>query len=161
MFYVCGKKDGKYGVKDTNDGVVEYYTRAQIQKICGSGDVKIIGVRQDYTKQTIRIVPIQFNYSSVNGLSEHLQRYLKDKGIRNVDRHEAFHDKLYSVGFRVRFLGGYDAWSGDDEDMCDADILDEKVIKLVEKACREFEKSTGVSVSFYTTEKAWSNFEFH
>lgn len=159
MFYIYGKKDGKYGVKDTNDGVIEYYTKAQIKKICDSGKVKIIGVRQDYTKQTMIIVPIQFNYSSVNELSAHFQRYLKDKGVRNVDMEEQFCDDSTEVGFSVRFLGGFDAWSGD-EDICDADVLDRKVGNLIKQACKEFEKSTGVSVSFCTGEKAWTYFEF-
>lgn len=159
MFYVCSKKDGKYGVKDTNDGVIVYCTKAEIKKVCDCEKVKIVGVRQDLGKQTMSVVPIQFNYSSVGYLVWHLQRYLKDKGIRNVGMEERLYDNSNKVGFSVRFLGGFDAWSGD-EDICDADVLDRKVGNLVRQACKEFEKETGVLVDFCTGEKARTYFEF-
>ena len=34
MFYVCDKKDNKFGVKDTHDGVIEYYTSEELD--CGT-----------------------------------------------------------------------------------------------------------------------------
>ena len=49
MFYVCecvevGKK---YGVMDTKDGVVEYYTPEKLINICLSRDIRIEGVSVD------------------------------------------------------------------------------------------------------------------
>ncbi len=60
----------------------------------------------------------------------------------------------------IRFLGGFKAWSGD-EDICDADILNRNVLEKIESAVRTFNaKSTLFNVSFVTGEKAWTYFYF-
>ena len=33
MFYVCDKKDNRFGVKDSRDGVIEYYTADELDSI--------------------------------------------------------------------------------------------------------------------------------
>ena len=33
MFYVCDKKNGKYGVLDTDDAICEYYTKSELLRI--------------------------------------------------------------------------------------------------------------------------------
>lgn len=60
----------------------------------------------------------------------------------------------------VRFLGGYSAWSGDDEDICDAHILSplvehktEQVITKFNNTCKDFKVSCAGG-----GEKAWSYF---
>ena len=45
MFYVCDKKNGKYGVLDTDDAICEYYTKSELLRI--SKEVQIQGVRGD------------------------------------------------------------------------------------------------------------------
>ena len=45
MFYVCDKRNGKYGVLDTDDAICEYYTKSELLRI--SKEVQIQGVRGD------------------------------------------------------------------------------------------------------------------
>ena len=44
MYYICDKKGNKYGVKDSSDGVVEYYTEAQLYNIVKNTELAIFGV---------------------------------------------------------------------------------------------------------------------
>lgn len=37
MFYICARKEGKYGVKDTKDGVTEFYALDYIQSLPSLG----------------------------------------------------------------------------------------------------------------------------
>ena len=157
MYYVCDKKDGKYGIKDTKDGVVEYFTRAQIAKMYGK--LKILGVKKDFTTSKLKIVVIKYNYSSASMLVDHLERYIKGQNVRDLGHDRYVTDESNQLRYETRFLGGFGAWSGS-EDLCDAEVLDSKVYTAVRKACKEFEKATGVSVSVFTGEKAWCYFDF-
>lgn len=47
MFYVCDKKDGKFGVKDSRDGVIEYYTADELDKIKADSGCRVFGSRKD------------------------------------------------------------------------------------------------------------------
>lgn len=47
MLYVCEKSGDKYGVKDTDDNVVEYVTRKQLLGIIKKCKLKINGVDKD------------------------------------------------------------------------------------------------------------------
>lgn len=37
MFYICGKKGNMYGIVDTEDNVLEFYTKEQIAELRGRG----------------------------------------------------------------------------------------------------------------------------
>ena len=56
MYYVCDKKDNKYGVADTNDGICEFYSENELREI--SKRVEISGVLKDrievYTPEFMR-----------------------------------------------------------------------------------------------------------
>lgn len=43
MYFICDKKGDKYGVKDTKDGIVEYYTEGQLSEIVRTTELVIIG----------------------------------------------------------------------------------------------------------------------
>lgn len=70
--------------------------------------------------------------------------------------------RVEDMCIEIRFLGGYDAWSGD-EDICDADILSPKIGKKVSSFVKGYCKNKGYKdfkIEFSTSEKAWSYFEF-
>lgn len=82
---------------------------------------------------------------------------LKKKGIEFYQR-DVKRDLIGELS--IRFLGGFRAWSGD-EDICDADILNRNVLEKIMSAERTFNAtSTLFNVSFVTGEKAWTYFYF-
>lgn len=82
---------------------------------------------------------------------------LKKKGIEFYQRDVK---RNLTGELSIRFLGGFGAWSGD-EDICDADILNRNVLEKIESAVRTFNAtSTLFNVSFVTGEKAWTYFYF-
>lgn len=88
-----------------------------------------------------------------------LLRFLQQYGIKVPYSDEAI---AREECLEIRFLGGMGAWSGSDEDICDADRLDPKVKKQVFNAIRDFKDSRsdylrGVDINeLITGEKAWS-----
>ena len=83
---------------------------------------------------------------------EDIEYYLRSNGL--------YFDESMTDGntLSLRFLGGYEAWSGD-EDICDADILDKKVGNKVMSLLKKYAKDHGLDIVFYTGEKAWSYIE--
>lgn len=47
MFYVCDEKDGKFGVKDSRDGVIEYYISEELDSIKAESGCRVFGSRKD------------------------------------------------------------------------------------------------------------------
>lgn len=87
-----------------------------------------------------------------------LKSLLKDNNVSLSSESNVKEDDLC---YATRFIGGFDAWSGD-EDICDAEILDGKVRKNIQKAIREFNKrhKGTIRVDYFTSEKAWTYFNF-
>lgn len=161
MFYICEKgAQGKLGVKDTTDGVVEYYSRKQIFNIVSKGKIKILGAVYDYFKKdcTFRVLSIPNYITSFDMFAEYFFIPVLKRNVGSVDSStlSAMEDELR---LETRFLGGFGAWSGN-EDLCDADILDISVHQAISRTIMEFEKSTGVKVEYTTGEKAWTYFYF-
>ena len=67
---------------------------------------------------------------------------------------------IYGNTLEIRFLGGWDAWSGD-EDICDAHILADSVKVKMEKVIKEFIKIYKVKVFWCTGEKAYTYFQIY
>lgn len=161
MFVLNGKDEsGRYLVRDTSDGVIEPYKKSQLINILKNHKIKILGIR--YENGDYIFTPVRFkttpNFNAFTWLVNYkFIPYLRQNGVK------IFEEEGYCVEdtlqFETRFLGGFGAWSGD-EDICDASVLDSSVRKAVRKACDEFTKQTGVAVSFCTGEKAWTYFEF-
>lgn len=63
--------------------------------------------------------------------------------------------------FSCRFIGGYSAWSGD-EDLCDACILDRKVSSQLDSIMAKIQRLLPRNIELYgnTGEKAWYYFNF-
>lgn len=163
MFYVCEKSsDGRYGIKDTFDMTVEYYTRSQLVRILESSQIKILGISYNYINRKYSFNVISFRGGYLSSLradivDDEFIPLLRKAGVY-VDISETRYDEDRLL-FETRFIGGYDAWSGD-EDICDADVLDRSISNTISKVCTEFTKRTGIKVSWCTGEKAWSYFEF-
>lgn len=66
------------------------------------------------------------------------------------------------LSWECRFIGGFDAWSGGGEDICDADTLSRTVSSQIEKAVNAVRKLLGkkFTLRWYTGEKAWCYFQF-
>lgn len=64
--------------------------------------------------------------------------------------------------FSCRFIGGFGAWSGADEDICDADVLDRAVAKRINTVVAEVRKQLDSKhkLTWNTGEKAWTYFYF-
>lgn len=64
--------------------------------------------------------------------------------------------------FSCRFIGGFGAWSGAEEDICDADVLDRKVGAVIKMVVDSLKKELGKGHDLYWTtgEKAWVYFYF-
>lgn len=167
MFLIVDKRDGKYGVKDTDDNTVEYYTSAKI--LAFSKQVKIFGVHYDYKKQK-DVITVTKNISSFISSFNDLVEYSFQRCLRQyVSDWDSFYSNVYeekcnggiNSTWEVRFLGGFGAWNDGSEDICDAENMSKEVRKLVIKACEEYYKNTGIFVSFCTGEKAWTYFNFN
>lgn len=162
MFYLYDsmKDNGsvKLLVKDSKDGVIEAYTRGQLAKIEDTYKVKILGMSYDFKERAYKFSPVKLKHiESFFWLVEYkFVPWLRHYGVRVMEEVGYSEETLT---FETRFLGGYGAWSGD-EDLCDADTLDKEVYKAVVSACKSFEEETGIKVSFCTGEKAWTYFEF-
>lgn len=65
MFYVRNYMSGKYGVADTNDGVLEYYTKEQLLEI--SKKIKIRGVETDRNKVNLYDIVTYMNNALERG----------------------------------------------------------------------------------------------
>lgn len=59
MFYICDEKNGKYGVKDTKDGVVEYYTADELHEIKQSLKCSILGSLKNNKYYVIDMIEYQ------------------------------------------------------------------------------------------------------
>lgn len=57
--------------------------------------------------------------------------------------------------YSCRFLGGYSAWSGNDEDICDADVLSNDVCRVLKNTIKAFNTKHNVEAYCSVGEKAW------
>ena len=160
MFYICDKnQQGNFGVRDTSDGVVEFYTKASLAKVHQQSGVKILGMRYDYVKNQYKFSVVKLPYlQSFDSLVNKFVFWLRHFNVEICTCD--FESNEIELLWQVRFLGGESAWSGADEDICDADVLDKRVAKAVTSACQSFTAETGVNVFWCTGEKAWTYFDF-
>lgn len=87
-----------------------------------------------------------------------LKRALRNEGIGYEDGREMEGGTCFSC----RFIGGYGAWSGAEEDICDADVLDRAVAKRINTVVDEVRKQLDSKhkLTWNTGEKAWTYFYF-
>lgn len=155
MFYINSKKNGKWGIKDTKDGVEEFYSTDQIRKV--EQQIKIYGVStQGIT--IVRKVPRDFEYFA-GFFMQFMRRHGCDMGFGD-ERICKFNGE---DTLEVRFVMGMGSWRNSDgeDDICDADYLDRKASKKLRETCLEFYKETGILPMYQLGEKAWCYFTFH
>lgn len=160
MYYVCSKKGNKYGIKDTDDGVIEYFTPDVVLKLAKK--VRIYGVVHQHD-----INIIKYDFSTEGDIVYRLKIWLKKAGVRLGESDEISSDK-HELLWECRFLGGFGNWycswvDYDDEDAdydnCDADTLEKSIVDVIVKVCNDFSKETGLHVKWYKSgEKCWSGF---
>lgn len=64
MFIACDYKNGKYGILDITDGVVEYYTLNEILGIMSTLDINIRGVKFSNGNVEVKIIRVPSNWST-------------------------------------------------------------------------------------------------
>ena len=64
MFIVCASKEGKYGILDTSDGVVEYYTLDKILEIMNTLNIVIRGIKISNGNVEVKIIRVPSNWST-------------------------------------------------------------------------------------------------
>ena len=84
--------------------------------------------------------------------------YIAESILHRLRREGFYYEDVRTEGctIEVRFLGGFEAWSGADEDICDADVLNRTVGTKVVAILKEYSKAHNLDISFSTGEKAWS-----
>lgn len=81
MFYIseCAEPGKLYGVKDTKDGVVEYYTPEQIVKVCLGSSVFIHGVSMAEDDILLKVVDSEY-ISTLDKLKSYVRTSLCSSG---------------------------------------------------------------------------------
>lgn len=164
MFYISSKRGSKYGIRDTKDGIEEFYSPDQIKQIAKK--IKIYGV--SYKGITVVTYTMFRNFED---LADYFLRYMKREGIfMGYSSEQRIEDCNGTKCFSSRFVMGESAWycsfeTGDDEDgycedICDADTMKREPAKKLRAACMKFYADTGIYPSCQTGEKAWCYFEF-
>ena len=163
MFYISSIRGTKYGVKDTRDGIEEFYSKEQIYQIARK--IKIYGV----SYKDISIVTYT-TFRNFNELSDYFIRYMKNQGIFMGYSDERRIEEINGTNcLSIRFIMHEDAWycsfetedeDGYCEDICDADTMKREPAKKLREACMKFYADTGIYPSCQTGEKAWCYFEF-
>lgn len=105
MFYVseCVERGKLYGVMDTRDGVVEYYTPEQIVKVCVESSIFIRGV--DITEDDIRLKVVDSEYiSTLDKLKSYVRKSLCSSGSGDYKVPLHLCTGKYTLGRRLVFL---------------------------------------------------------
>lgn len=152
MLYICEKKGGLFGVKDTDDNSVEYVNRRQLYQIIDKYHLQIKGV----TKEGIKVVQLkQSNYQDVI-----------DDFFRLMKRESGYTDKQSDVEdghAAVRDWGSWhvpdDAYDDFDEDEIedyDWEELDGKWYPVLRKIKEELtSRYPDLKIDICTSEKNW------
>lgn len=76
MYYVCDKDRMGYGIKDTSDGVVEYYSESKVRDFVDRLGITVVGVDSDCIRLTGTVEEFMSWYSNslcvriVNAITE-------------------------------------------------------------------------------------------
>lgn len=105
-------------------------------------------VLKQFLNHNKKLTEIQSNFMNI--ILSNIEIPLAREGITSFE--QEYNDK--ELCYSCRFLGGYDAWSGS-EDICDADILSDKVWKALKSVVDKFNKKYKVNARVVVGEKAW------
>ena len=105
-------------------------------------------ILKHFLNHSKKLTEIQSNFMNI--ILSNIEIPLAREGITSFE--QEYNDK--ELCYSCRFLGGYDAWSGS-EDICDADILSDKVWKALKSVVDKFNKKYKVNARVVVGEKAW------
>lgn len=105
-------------------------------------------ILKQFLNHSKKLTEIQSNFMNI--ILSNIEIPLVREGITSFE--QEYNDK--ELCYSCRFLGGYDAWSGS-EDICDADILSDKVWKALKSVVDKFNKKYKVNARVTVGEKAW------
>lgn len=105
-------------------------------------------ILKQFLNHSKKLTEIQSNFMNI--ILSNIEIPLAREGITSFE--QEYNDK--ELCYSCRFLGGYDAWSGS-EDICDADILSDKVWKALKSVVDKFNKKYKVNARVVVGEKAW------
>lgn len=105
-------------------------------------------ILKQFLNHSKKLIEIQSNFMNI--ILSNIEIPLAREGITSFE--QEYNDK--ELCYSCRFLGGYDAWSGS-EDICDADILSDKVWKALKSVVDKFNKKYKVNARVVVGEKAW------
>lgn len=98
----------------------------------------------------------------LNKIRDNFEKIIRNKILRELSNRvielASYQDERFDANelcYSCRFLGGFSAWSGDDEDICDADKVSSNVTKALEEVLDEFNSNNGTGAYFQVGEKAW------
>ena len=120
MYYICKKKDGLYGVIDTDDGVIEYFEPKDIIRIVAMFHFDIKGVKKNANgKWSIKVLkPTEFKEIESSDYSNDFPNSVQSKQSNNSEEGVIYpiKDKLLKVlnklgvvtnGLKIVLLDGY------------------------------------------------------
>lgn len=143
-------EDGTLVSRDSTESIALFVnSRKDLEKLLGLVDAT-------YTKYEKVAECIKYN---LHTYADAVEKSCKVSGISVPERFKIDEDLL---GFETRFIGGYGAWSGD-EDICDADILNKDVCSKINEIVSGFNfkvEGKQVKLSWQTGEKAYTYFYF-
>lgn len=127
--------------------------------LCFGNDDKVINVnsKQEMSVALKKVVALdKKKLDKIKVISGDFKGIIKRDILRqlNVSNPTDEEYSLEELMYCCRFLGGFGAWSGD-EDICDADILDRKVMKELDRVVKAFNKKYKLNAYWTTGEKAW------
>ena len=119
MFYVCEKKGNKWGIKDTKDNTVEYYTEEEIIEIVSNGWAEINGVTRQgisivnpnkkpkilHSKDLAKLLQVVEKYSAGTATIQKITQYCNN-GYRLVVRGQYWNHICFD-GWRKEQLAGF------------------------------------------------------
>ena len=155
-----GVESSRVGVLRLIEDEEGYHTQYE-PKFCYycSDDRDLAFVKREFERV---LVDVENSIKSVTKLfrdySDELCRGLKREGVI-VPGSDICYDKE-RLTMSIRFIGGYQAWTAETEDLCDGGTLDRNVQEAVMDAIKKFNSGhSDVSVSVSGGEKCYSYFE--
>lgn len=149
MFKIVEKKGNKYGVKDTKDGVVEWYTANEILAVQKKFNLKIDGIEKLQKQPKIQ----QRRLTDLKVVTDLLLGTIKRKSSYD---YESVEIKENNVEISFRWWGDWVIPADADEDEMDYDwkILDKSWGKIMQDIINKFKKDyPDLKFSWSTGEK--------
>ena len=167
MFYICNKRsDGKFGIKDTDDGVIEYYTKEQIGILVNKYKLKIKGYNNG-------VISIQRSSTTKvkNPVKESSFEEVINEFFYLMKKEHTYWDKQVDIDNGYAAVRDWGSWHIPEEAYLDEDDIEEdydwevldtewiKKLKVIHKdLCNKY---SDVVINIHTSEKNWIDLDIH